>query len=78
MEAVVRTRTREILLLTTLGLCMGMALLTSALGLSLSLGAFLAGLLLARSQYSMSVISGHSALSRRLYEPFFHFRGHDA
>ena len=58
MEAVMRTRTREILLLTTLGLCMGMALLTSALGLSLSLGAFLAGLLLARSQYSMSVISG--------------------
>lgn len=58
MEAVVRTRTPEILLLTTLGLCLGMALLTSALGLSLSLGAFLAGLLLARSQYSMSVISG--------------------
>lgn len=58
MEAVMRTRTREILLLTTLGLCMGMALLTSWLGLSLSLGAFLAGLLLARSPYSMSVISG--------------------
>lgn len=58
MEAVMRTRSREILLLTTLGLCLGMALLTSMLGLSLSLGAFLAGLLLARSQYSMSVISG--------------------
>lgn len=58
MEAVMRARTREILLLTTLGLCLGMALLTSALGLSLSLGAFLAGLLLARSPYSMSVISG--------------------
>ena len=58
MEAVMRTRTREILLLTTLGLCLGMALLTSELGLSLSLGAFLAGLLLARSQYSMSVIAG--------------------
>ncbi len=58
MEAVVRTRTRELLLLTTLGLCMGMALLTSSLGLSLSLGAFLAGLLLARSEYSMSVVSG--------------------
>ncbi len=58
MEAVMRTRTREILLLTTLGICLGMALLTSALGLSLSLGAFLAGLLLARSQYSMSVIGG--------------------
>ncbi|MDR2744630.1 MAG: cation:proton antiporter [Desulfovibrio sp.] len=58
MEMVVRSRAREVLLLTTLGLCMGMALLTSALGLSLSLGAFLAGLMLARSQYSMSVISG--------------------
>ncbi|MDR1777590.1 MAG: cation:proton antiporter [Desulfovibrio sp.] len=58
MEVVVRSRTREVLLLTTLGLCMGMALLTSSLGLSLSLGAFLAGLMLARSQYSMSVIAG--------------------
>ena len=58
MEAVVRTRSREILLATTVGLCMGMAMLTQSLGLSLSLGAFLAGLMLARSQYSMSVISG--------------------
>ncbi|MBO4335584.1 MAG: cation:proton antiporter [Desulfovibrio sp.] len=58
MEVVMRTRTREILLATTVGLCMGMALLTQKLGLSLSLGAFLAGLMLARSQYSMSVISG--------------------
>ncbi|MDE5832788.1 MAG: cation:proton antiporter, partial [Desulfovibrio sp.] len=58
MEAVMKTRSPEIVLLTTLGLCLGMALLTSELGMSLSLGAFLAGLLLARSQYSMSVISG--------------------
>ena len=58
MEAVVRTRSREVLLLTTLGLCFGMAFLTQKLGLSLSLGAFLAGLMLARSQYSMSVIAG--------------------
>lgn len=58
MGAVMRTRTREILLLSTLGMCLGMAMLTKMLGLSLSLGAFLAGLMLARSQYSMSVISG--------------------
>lgn len=57
MEAVVRTRIRELLLLTTLCICMGMAFFTESLGLSLSLGAFLAGLLLARSQYSMSVIA---------------------
>ena len=58
MVAVLKTRAREVLLLTTLGLCMGMATLTNALGLSLSLGAFLAGLLLARSPYSLSAISG--------------------
>ncbi len=58
MAAVVRTRARELLLLTTLGLCMGLALLTESLGMSLSLGAFLAGLFLARSEYSMSVVSG--------------------
>ncbi len=58
MAAVVRTRVRELLLLTTLGLCMGMAHITAWLGLSLSLGAFLAGLFLARSEYSMSVVSG--------------------
>ncbi len=58
MAAIVRTRVSELLLLTTLVLCMGLALLTSWLGLSLSLGAFLAGLFLARSEYSMSVVSG--------------------
>ena len=58
MLMVVRTRLRELALLTTLGLCMGMAMLTQALGLSLSLGAFLAGLMLARSEYSMNVIAG--------------------
>lgn len=58
MRLVVRTRLRELSLLTTLGLCMGMAMLTHHLGLSLSLGAFLAGLMLARSEYSMNVIAG--------------------
>lgn len=58
MEAVLRTKEREILLMMTLGLCMGMATLTNWLGLSLSLGAFLAGLLLARSPHSMNIISG--------------------
>ena len=58
MFMVVRTRLRELTQLTTLGLCMGMAMLTYWLGLSLSLGAFLAGLMLARSEYSMSVVAG--------------------
>lgn len=57
MEAVVRTRAREVVLLTTLCLCLGAAMLTHVLGMSLSLGAFLSGLMMARSRYSMSVIA---------------------
>jgi len=55
--AVVRMRIREVFLIATLFLCLGLALLTSALGLSLALGAFLAGVLLAESDYSHQVVS---------------------
>jgi CPA2 family monovalent cation:H+ antiporter-2 len=57
LHLVVRTRIREVFLLATLFLCLGMALLTSSLGLSLALGAFLAGVLLAESEYSHQVVS---------------------
>ncbi len=56
MLSVVRTRSRELMLMTTLGLCLAIALSTAAVGLSLSLGAFIAGLLLAESEYSLSVM----------------------
>lgn len=55
---VVQTRSRELFLLTTLGLCFSIALLTSSFGLSLSLGAFLAGLLISESEYSLSALEG--------------------
>jgi CPA2 family monovalent cation:H+ antiporter-2 len=54
---VVRTRIREIFLIATLFICLGMALLTSSLGLSLALGAFLGGVLIAESEYSHQVVS---------------------
>ncbi len=57
LHVVVKTRIREAFLLATLFLCLGMALLTSSLGLSLALGAFLAGVLLAESDYSHQVAS---------------------
>ncbi len=57
MTAVVKTRASEILLLTTLCLCLGFATITEALGMSFSLGAFLAGLMLARSRFSMSAVA---------------------
>ena len=49
--SIVRTRSRELFLLTALAICMAVSLLTAAIGLSLSLGAFLAGLLLSSSAY---------------------------
>jgi CPA2 family monovalent cation:H+ antiporter-2 len=54
---VVKTRIREVFLITSLFICLGMALLTSSLGLSLALGAFLAGVLIAESEYSHQVVS---------------------
>ncbi len=56
MRGIMRTRSRELLLLATLGITFAIALLTSYAGLSLSLGAFLAGVLLAESEYSLSVL----------------------
>lgn len=57
MTAVARTNSSELLLLTTLCLCFGFATLTQLLGMSFSLGAFLAGLMLARSRYAMSAVA---------------------
>jgi CPA2 family monovalent cation:H+ antiporter-2 len=57
LHLVVQTRIREVFLIATLFICLGMALLTSALGLSLALGAFLAGVILAESDYSHQVVS---------------------
>lgn len=49
--SIVRTRSRELFLLTALAICMAVSLITASIGLSLSLGAFLAGLLLSSSDY---------------------------
>jgi CPA2 family monovalent cation:H+ antiporter-2 len=57
LHLVVRTRIREIFLIACLFICLGMALLTSSLGLSLALGAFLAGVVISESDYSHQVVS---------------------
>lgn len=48
---IAKTRSRELFLLTVLTVCFSVAWLTSSIGLSLSLGAFLAGLIIADSEY---------------------------
>ena len=52
LEAVARTCSQEIFLLTVVGICLGTAYLTSLAGVSLSLGAFLAGLVVSESRFS--------------------------
>src|SRR4029079_18266722 len=52
LEHIARSRSRELFLLTIIVLCLGIASLTSLGGLSLALGAFIAGLVISESEYS--------------------------
>ena len=52
LERVARTCSPEIFLLTIIAICLGTAWLTSLAGVSLSLGAFLAGLIVSESRFS--------------------------
>ena len=57
LHQIVHTRSRELFVITVILLCLGTALLTSELGLSLALGAFLAGLVISESEYAYQAIS---------------------
>ncbi|KAA9326012.1 cation:proton antiporter domain-containing protein [Adhaeribacter soli] len=49
---IARSRSKELFLISTIVICLAVAVLTSSMGLSLSLGAFLAGLIISESEYS--------------------------
>ena len=51
MYAVAKTNSKELFLLVTITLCFAVAFLTSEAGLSLALGAFIAGLIVSESEY---------------------------
>ncbi|MGB9628349.1 MAG: cation:proton antiporter [Thermodesulfobacteriota bacterium] len=57
LHQVVHTRSRELFVITLILLCLGTALFTSWFGLSLALGAFLAGLIISESEYAYQAIS---------------------
>ncbi|HEX2055162.1 MAG TPA: cation:proton antiporter, partial [Nitrospiraceae bacterium] len=57
LQHIVRSRSRELFLLTIIVLCLGIAWLTSLGGLSLALGAFIAGLVIAESEYSHQALA---------------------
>jgi CPA2 family monovalent cation:H+ antiporter-2 len=52
LQVVVNTRQREVFLLTVILLALGTAWASAAVGLSLALGAFIAGLVISESEYS--------------------------
>src|SRR5208283_6217520 len=57
LNQVIRLRNREIFFLLVVLLCLGTAWITNSFGLSLALGAFLAGLIIAESEYSHHIVS---------------------
>ncbi len=57
LEAVAMTCSPELFLLTVIAVCFGTAYLTSLAGVSLSLGAFLAGLMVSESRFSQHALS---------------------
>jgi CPA2 family monovalent cation:H+ antiporter-2 len=68
---VARTRNDELFLLVTLALGLGAAALTQAVGLSLALGAFLAGLLINQSDYAHEMLARLLSLRDAFVALFF-------
>lgn len=70
LYGVTRTRSRELFFLNLILICLGIAWLTNRLGLSLALGAFLAGLIISESEYSHEALS-HLLPFREVFMSFF-------
>lgn len=71
LERITRTRSSEAFLLGVFMLCIGIAVLTQSLGLSLALGAFLAGFILSESEYSHQAVAAMLPFRDVLMSLFF-------
>jgi CPA2 family monovalent cation:H+ antiporter-2 len=71
LTRVARTRSPELFLLVTLALGLGTAALTQAVGLSVALGAFLAGLLISESDYAHEIADRLAPLRDTFVAVFF-------
>jgi monovalent cation:H+ antiporter-2, CPA2 family len=67
---VAKTRSQDLFILTTLLICFAIALLCYQIGLSLALGAFLAGLIISESEYSHQA-TGNITPFREIFTSFF-------
>ncbi len=70
LHQVAATRDKELFLLTIVAICFLVAWLTASIGLSLALGAFLAGMIIADSEYSEHAM-GNVIPFRDLFTSFF-------
>ena len=70
LEVVVNTRKREVFLLTIVLLCLGTAWASAHIGLSLALGAFIAGLVISESPYSHQAL-GETLPLREVFNSLF-------
>ena len=67
---IARTRSQELFLLSIIVICLAVAWTTSSAGLSLALGAFLAGLIISESEYSHQAL-GNILPFRDVFTSFF-------
>lgn len=57
LKQVVQSRSRDLFLVTVVCICLGTAAASAAMGLSLAIGAFIAGLVISESDYSHQILS---------------------
>jgi len=70
LRYVAQTQNRELFLVSIVTVCFAVAWLTSSMGLSLALGAFLAGLIVSESEYSHTAVS-YTLPFRDIFSSFF-------
>jgi len=70
LHEVAKTRSRELFILSIVVICFAVAWATSSIGLSLALGAFLAGLIISESEYSHQA-TGLIIPFREIFTSFF-------
>ncbi|MCK5024532.1 MAG: cation:proton antiporter, partial [Thermoplasmata archaeon] len=57
IESVSKAHSKELFLLAIFGICIGVSVLSQAFGLSLALGAFMAGIILSESDHHLDIMS---------------------
>ena len=70
MRQIVKTRLRELFIISIFVICFGVVWITASLGLSLALGAFLAGLIISETEYSHYVM-GNIMPFKDVFTSFF-------